>query len=87
MFRGMRLSQREVIDISTAEKLGFVNDVEINEVTGNIESIIVPKRYRFFTHIFGGGELVIPWENIEAVGREIVLVRLPGGISDNGLIK
>ncbi len=87
MFRGMRLRQREVIDISTAEKLGFVNDVEINEVTGNIESIIVPKRYRFFTHIFGGGELVIPWENIEAVGREIVLVRLPGGISDNGLIK
>lgn len=87
MFRGMRLRQREVIDISTAEKLGFVNDVEINEVTGNIESIIVPKRYRFFTHIFGGGELIIPWENIEAVGREIVLVRLPGGISDNGLIK
>lgn len=87
MFRGMRLRQREVIDISTAEKLGFVNDVEINEVTGNIESIIVPKRYRFFTHIFGGGELVIPWENIEAVGREIVLVRLPGGISDSGLIK
>ena len=87
MFRGMKLRQREVIDISTAEKLGFVNDVEINEVTGNIESIIVPKRYRFFTHIFGGGELVIPWENIEAVGREIVLVRLPGGISDNGLIK
>lgn len=87
MFRGMRLRQCEVIDISTAEKLGFVNDVEINEVTGNIESIIVPKRYRFFTHIFGGGELVIPWENIEAVGREIVLVRLPGGISDNGLIK
>ena len=87
MFRGMRLRQREVIDISTAEKLGFVNDVEINEVTGNIESIIVPKRYRFFTHIFCGGELVIPWENIEAVGREIVLVRLPGGISDSGLIK
>jgi len=87
MFRGMRLRQREVIDISTAEKLGFVNDVEINEVTGNIESIIVPKKYRFFTHIFGGGELVIPWENIEAVGREIVLVRLPGGISDSGLIK
>ncbi len=87
MFRGMRLRQREVIDISTAEKLGFINDVEINEVTGNIESIIVPKKYRFFTHIFGGGELVIPWENIEAVGREIVLVRLPGGISDSGLIK
>ena len=87
MFRGMRLRQREVIDISTAEKLGFVNDVEINEVTGNIESIIVPKKYRFFTRIFGGGEMIIPWENIEAVGHEVVLVRLSEFFPDNSIIK
>lgn len=77
MFRGIKLRQREVIDITSAEKLGFINDIEINESSGNIEAITVPKKFRFFAHIFGGGELIIPWENIEAFGREIVLVRLP----------
>lgn len=76
MFRSMRLRQRMVIDISTAEKLGFVNDIEINESTGNIESVIVPQKYRFFSRMFGKGEIIIPWKSIEAIGHEVILVRL-----------
>jgi YlmC/YmxH family sporulation protein len=76
MFRGTKLRQKEVINIRTAERLGIVSDVEINEQNGNIEAIIVPKRGWFFAHLFGAGELVIPWENIEVVGKEIILVRL-----------
>lgn len=76
MFRGTKLRQKEVINIRTAERLGIVNDVEINEATGNIEAIIVPKRGWFFSQFFGVGELIIPWENIEVVGKDIILVRL-----------
>lgn len=76
MFRGTKLRQKEVINIRTAERLGIVNDVEINEATGNIEAIIVPKRGWFFPRLFGVGEMVIPWENIEVVGKDIILVRI-----------
>lgn len=76
MFRGHSLRQKEVISITTAERLGYVSDVEISEKTGNIEAIIVPRKDCFFKRIFGGAELVIPWHSIEVVGEDVVLVRL-----------
>jgi YlmC/YmxH family sporulation protein len=76
MFRGYNLRQKEVVNIKTAERLGRISDVEISEVTGNIEAVIVPKRGSFFRRLFGGGEIIIPWSAIEVVGREIVLVHL-----------
>lgn len=75
MFRGYNLRQKEVVDIETAERLGFISDVEIDGRTGNIEAIIVPKRGWFFTRIFGGGEMIIPWSAIEVVGNDLILVR------------
>ncbi len=76
MFRGYNLRQKEVVDIDTAERLGFISDVEIGESTGNIEAIIVPKRGWFIRHLFGGGEMIIPWNAIEVVGKDLILVRL-----------
>lgn len=75
MFRGYNLRQKEVINIDTAERLGFINDVEIGEKSGTIEAIIVPKRGRFLSRFFGGGELIIPWDAIEVVGKDLILVR------------
>lgn len=75
MFRGYNLRQKEVINIETAERLGFISDVEISEKSGNIEAIIVPKRGWFLSRFFGGGELIIPWDAIEAVGKDLILVR------------
>ena len=75
MFRGIKLCRREVIDISTAEKLGMVSDVEINEKTGNIDALIVPRRGRILAQLWGKGELVIPWDNVVVMGKEIILVQ------------
>ena len=76
MPKGENLKQKEVIEINTAERLGFVKDVEINMEDGSIKSIIIPKRYRFFRRIFGSGEYIIPWQSIVRVGRDIILVEL-----------
>ncbi len=83
MFRGYKLRQREVINIKTAERIGFISDVEINESTGNVDAIIVPRRGCFIRRLFGGGELIIPWSAIEVVGDEVVLVNLfePGKLT------
>ena len=69
MFRGCKLRQKEVINITTAERLGYVSDVEISEKTGTIEAIIVPRRGCFFRRIIGGGELIIPWNHIAVSER------------------
>ena len=75
MFRSYSLRQKEIINIKTAERLGYMCDVEIDEHGGNIEAIVVRRRGAFWQHLFGGGELVIPWSAVEVVGEEIILVK------------
>lgn len=74
MMSASELRRREVINADTAERLGYMYDMEIDFESGKIESIIVPKRC--FPFIFRKQEYIIPWENILAVGKDIVLVRL-----------
>ncbi len=76
MFRGYNLRQKEVVNINTAQRLGYISDVEISEKTGSIEAVIVPRRGCILRRLFGGGEFIIPWSAIEAVGEDLVLVRL-----------
>lgn len=75
MSRGYELKNKEVININTAEKLGYVSDVEFGESSGNIEAIIVPKRCGLWSKI-RGNELIIPWEMIEVVGKDVILVKM-----------
>ena len=76
MFRGHSLRQKEVVNICTAERVGYIRDVEINDRTGNIEALIVARRTSFFWRLFGGGEIIIPWSAVEVMGEEIALVRI-----------
>lgn len=76
MFRTMKLKQKEVINIETAQRLGYVSDVEINERDGTIDAIIVPRRGWLFARLFGGGELIIPWQNIVIIGEDLILVKI-----------
>ena len=66
--------KRVVIDSQTAEKLGFVSDFEIDLKDGKILSVVVPKR-GFLSSFFKNHSYVIPWENIEAIGKDIILVK------------
>ena len=71
MFRGGNLRRREVVDVRTAERLGYVWDLEIDEKEGRITAIIVMRSG--WRRIFGIGEFIIPWADIAAVGDKYVL--------------
>ncbi len=68
------LRSREVINISTGQRLGFVSDVEMDAVSGSVSAFVVPGPYRWFG-LFGRGEdRVLPWEQIVRIGEDIILV-------------
>ena len=74
MFRSEEIRKKEVINIRTAEKLGFIRDIDVCFDTGRIKSIIIP-RSNFFVKLFTGrSDYVIPWEAIVKIGHDIVLV-------------
>ena len=71
MFRGERLRRREVVDVCTAERLGFVWDLEIDEKEGRITAIVVMRGG--WRRLFGIGEFIIPWTDIAAIGDRYIL--------------
>lgn len=76
MVHACDLRQKEVVNIYTAERLGYITDVEIDFETGSVRSVVVPKR-RTAKNIFSKRKsYIIAWEDIVCVGSEIVLVKL-----------
>ena len=74
MLRTYDLRQKEVINVRTAEKLGFIKDVDINFETGKVDAVIVPKKRRFPGVFLSEKEYEILWSDIIKIGREVVLV-------------
>ena len=76
MFKASDFKNREVVNLTEGEKLGYVYDLEIDEFSGNINSIVVPGKNR--NSFFGKKtSIVIPWNKIEKFGDDIILVRIP----------
>ena len=68
------LQCKEVICISSGQRLGFVSDVQIEIPDGKVCAIVVPCPSKLMG--FGGrhDDYIIPWEAIKKIGPDIVLV-------------
>lgn len=68
------LRYKEVIDIHSGLRLGYVYDAEYDDGEGRIISLITPGRAKFFGLFGREDDYVLPWACIERVGRDIILV-------------
>ncbi|HRR76824.1 MAG TPA: YlmC/YmxH family sporulation protein [Ruminococcus sp.] len=70
------LRRKEVIDIQTGERLGYIDDAVIDLDSSKIESLTIYGRQRLFG-IFGREEdIFIPCSDICVIGSEVILVKL-----------
>lgn len=68
------LRNKQVVCVKDGCVLGFVSDIEMDTSSGELTSIIIFGRLKFFG-LFGREEdTVIPWSDIEVIGEETVLV-------------
>lgn len=72
--RASDFRHKEVIDVSTGKRLGFITDVDINLEEGLVNSIIIPGRRRFFGFFPAEEDIIIPWKSIQKIGDDIILV-------------
>ena len=63
------LRYREVIDIHTGFRLGYICDAE-----GKLRSLITPGKAKFFGLLGREDDYILPWECIVRLGRDIILV-------------
>ena len=68
---------KEVINISDGCRLGFVSDVDIRIPEGQVIAIVVNGPWRFFGLFGRGEEFYIPWECIQRIGDDIILIDKP----------
>lgn len=74
--KGLDFKHKEVINITDAKRLGYVQDVTADLQTGIITSIIVPGTNKLFNIFGGNNEIVIPWEKIKCIGDDLILVEI-----------
>ena len=69
---------KEVINICSGFRLGFVCDVIVNTATGQVLAIVVPGRCRFLGLFGREDDYVVPWECIRRIGDDIILIEVSG---------
>ena len=75
------LRYKEVIDVHSGLRLGFVCDAEFDDAEGRLCSLITPGRVRWFGLFGREDDYVLPWNSIVRVGTDIVLVEIKGEFS------
>jgi YlmC/YmxH family sporulation protein len=80
------LAGKEIININDGARLGVIGetDLAIDDETGQIKSIILPRRGNLFTMFNEKQELIIPWEAIKKIGFEVIIVELDQAIPRYG---
>lgn len=73
------LRTKEVIDIRNGRRLGRVMDIEFCVVDSRVTALVVPADTSLIQTLRGEKcGTVIPWENIERIGDDVILVTLQG---------
>ena len=71
---GESFRDKEVINSCDGRRLGFVTDIEFDVCDGRISAIVIPVK----TGLVGCENIVGPWEKIQKIGEDIVLVDAEG---------
>ena len=69
---------KEIINVASGQRLGYVNDAEINFPKGEISALIVPGPCRFFGLFGREPDFLIPMECIRRLGPDVILVEVKG---------
>ncbi len=69
------LRSKEVIDICTGERLGYIDDIRFDTDTGEVAALVIYGGWRIFGLAPRGDDLEIPCQAVEVVGEDTILVR------------
>ena len=69
------LCAKEVVQLKDGACLGRVDDLELDGETASIRSLLLLGRPRLFGLLGRDETLTIPWEEIERIGLDAILVR------------
>ena len=70
------LQRKEVVSVKNGVKLGFADDVTIDTEVAQVRGLLVYGNLRLFWLLGPRPDVVIPWESIEVIGEDAILVNI-----------
>lgn len=67
------LKNKEVINITSGKRLGYVSDIELDICDARLVSIIIPGEGGLFSK---SPSIKIPWACIEHIGEDLIIVKM-----------
>ena len=71
------LRYKEVINVNSGHRLGYVSDLEMDMEEGKLVSLLVPGPSRLGGMLGREDDYILPWGCIRRIGEDIILVDLP----------
>ena len=68
------LCRKEVIDIATGERLGFIDDIEVDIESGSVRSLIIYGGAKLLGLLGREDDTIISCKDIKVVGEDVVLI-------------
>ncbi len=68
------IKNKEVIDIDKGEKLGFVDDIEVDTVTSSVRTLTIYGRKSVFSLYPKEPDIIIKCSEIKLIGTDTILV-------------
>lgn len=74
IYRGEELKDKQIVCVKSGTIIGNVSDLEFDSENGKITALIIYGKAQFFGLFGKENDIIIPWEKIEVIGKETVLV-------------
>jgi len=72
------LRTREVINVLDGKKLGNIIDIDLDLEKGRVTALMLPGQVKGWSVFSKREEMIIPWDKIVRIGRDVILVEAPG---------
>ena len=69
---------KEVVNVCSGERLGYVSDFLMDIGTGGVTALIVPGRCRLLGLFWRDDDYILPWDCIKRIGGDIILMEIFG---------
>lgn len=68
------LRYKEVISVADGSRYGYVNDLEVDLDSGQVKTLVIPGRRRWFGLFGREANCYIPWSAVRRFGEDTILV-------------
>ena len=74
MSRMYELRQKEIINIKDGGRFGYVSDIEIDDESGCIKTLIIPGPGKILGMFGREQEYHVPWDSVKQIGDDLILI-------------